>query len=104
MEQLFLKGDLVRWSDPLNNVALPAFYAIVNEIHFKKATLTFLGFGPHSKTQPAQRHETWNGGKNIKWDGPYSKEEIIKISKSVVQIGFGWEVKYLSKWDPTKVE
>jgi hypothetical protein len=102
-ENKFKVGDFVRWSQPRNQVGIPALYGMLTKVNKATAEIQILATGGHDSTTPYSRYSHWFGGKDIRWDGPYTKEELREIaSKMLISPGSGYQLKDMTHWNPEK--
>ena len=88
-------GGLVRWSNPKSD--LPAVYGIVTKDRGAKVDIAILATSRRNSLVPETRNETWKGGKNVPYEGGYSKEELEEIAKKLTP-GEGYNKKYITEW------
>jgi hypothetical protein len=100
-ENQFAEGEFVRWSNPKGQSGTPTLYGVVAKDRGSKVDLTILATSGKDDTQPTQRYSDWSGGRNVSYEGGYSKEDLQGIiDKEGVRSGSGYEKKYLTTWEP----
>ncbi len=91
------QGDLVRWQKNGSSLGSQAIYGILVKDRGSKVDIAILATGGKDSRQPETRYDNWSGGKNVSYEGGYSKEDLEKFASKVTP-GEGYDKKYLTPW------